>query len=239
VPKLTLRTVSLGLQCQSSIRGRRRRLEGRGTSEQRLYTQYADIPRSFGFGRADSLGAWEDDGSLGSDPASMVSNWHRNDRGSLVVGEDTEGKKGRRTVRVKKPRTHGIQPGCTYLLYRPDAGVLMERGPVAAGKIRRLSASLQAWEPLLVYVARAKGRPQVLWATLTDQVAGERWSSAKRALVFTPAGVDGALSDVTVFTDGQRVREVRRNGRWVAHRAKGGLLTFRTRCNQPVTVAFD
>ena len=114
----------------------------------------------------------------------MVTYWHKNERGALVVGVDTEGKAGIRSVRVRKPATLGIRSGNRYLLYRPDAEKLMEKGPVGAGRAGRLSARLAAWEPLLVYATAAKGRPQTVWATLSDGIE-ERWSGRNSSLTLS------------------------------------------------------
>ena len=232
VPHLSLRSISLFLQCQSSMTGWR----GRKPAEQRLYMSYADILRSFGVARSTSLGAWEDDGSMRPSPESMVTYWHRNERGALVVGVDTEGHKGQRQIAVTKPGKLGLRGRGKYLLYRPDADCLLTDGPVVWGKRRALMSDLRAWEPLIVFITPARGRPQVLWATLSDGIE-ERWSEAGGQLAVRVLGVEGGESRVTVHVPGRATIRACQGGRVLRTRREGRLLTFGVACNEEAVLA--
>ena len=235
IPKFTLRSVSLSLRCQSPMTGWRQGRPG----EQKLFMKYADLFRSFGIARAQSLGAWEEDGTLSAVPRGMTTYWYRNERGVLAVGVDTAGKAGERRIRVKKPAQLGLRPGKSYLLYRPDAECLLAARPLAYGKVRSLSAELEAWEPLLVCVMEAKQRPQTLWATFSDGIEDERWNSGKRVLGLKVKGAEGGETKVTVYAAERLVAGVSQGGRSLRYRTKNGLLTFTARCNEELEVGFE
>ncbi|OGG50105.1 MAG: hypothetical protein A3F84_02660 [Candidatus Handelsmanbacteria bacterium RIFCSPLOWO2_12_FULL_64_10] len=235
IPRFTLRSISLSLRCQSPMTGWRRRRP----AERRLFMKYADILRCFGVSRAESLGAWEEDGSLSAAPKDLVTYWYRNDRGVLVVGVDMAGRVGRRRIRVEDPARLGLHPRRAYLLYRPDAGRMLSDGPVAAQDVGWLSAELRAWEPLLVFLAPAKGRPQTLWATFSDGVEGEGWDGRKGALALTVKGVEGGETTVTVYAAGRRVVGATQGSKRLRHRAEGELVRLRAPCNRELSVRFE
>jgi len=231
IPRFTLRSASLALRTQSSITGWRRR----DPEERQLYMQYADLLRSFGVSRSQASDIWTEDGVLRASTPDTAVCWYRNRRGCLLVAVDTAGRPGRRGLALAAPARLGLRPGGQYLLFRPDAGVLLEPKPVAGAKLHSVSADLRAWEPLVVHVARALGRPQVLWATFTDGL-DESWDGRAGMLTVRLRSAPGTQSTVSVFAGGRQVLAVQQAGSDLGHRTCGDLLTFEATCDEPVLV---
>ena len=231
IPKFTLRSISLSLQCQSPMTGWRRK-----PPERKLFMKYADILRSFGISRAESLGAWEDDGSLSA--SDMTTCWYRNDRGALVVGADTAGQAGEKRITVKKPSALGIRPGKSYLAYLPDTGRLLFDTPVTPRRLRSLSAPLKAWQPLIVHITPSRGRPQALWATYSDGIE-QTWHAQSRTLRVVANGAEGGETTVTLYTAGRKVACASQDGRAVRRRTSGHTAVLRAQCNRALSIRFE
>jgi len=168
----------------------------------------------------------------------MVTYWYRNERGALIVGVDTVEQAGRRRIRIEKPSSLGLRSGKNYLLYRPDAGRLLSERPLPFAKLKNLSADLKAWEPLLVFATPAKDRPQVLWATYSGGIKGERWNARQKKLRFSIKGAEGGETTITLYPSNRSVVGITQNDRSLRYRTKDGLIIFQGTCNEGIDVAF-
>lgn len=239
--QVTPRSVSFFLRCQSPMvighGPADRALRGpEGAEPEGLLMRYADLLRFFGLSRSRFLGAWEDDGSLQHRQSGWTAWWARGDRGTLVVLANLcpEASEGR--LRIAKPQALGLTQGKRYLVYRPDRGELETEAPVAASRVRGFELSLQPYEPALFLLTPAEGRPQALWATLSDGIEGERWQARGHRLTFVVKGAPGGRSRATVYLGDAQVMACRQGHRALSCRRRGPLAVLEVTCNEPVTM---
>jgi len=242
VRQVSLRSVSFSLRCQSPMvmaHGRPPLKLGPipyGPRPEGVLMQYADLLRFYGLARASFPGAWE----AGDDFQWTVKEWHpywcRNDTGTLLVVANLSPRPREGQVRLTDGSRAGLRPGKRYLAYRPDREELIAQGPVKGGQLRRFDLNLGAYQPALVFLTPAKGRPQPLWATLSDGFAGERYRDGK--LSFTVKTADKVRSRVAVYVGDRQVAECRQSDRAVPVERRGALAFVEVDGNASVTVSF-
>jgi hypothetical protein len=273
--EVSLRSVSFSLHCQSMMvmgHGRPASIAPVPPSEpEGLLMRYADMLRFFGIGHAETQPAFEPDGVLEwTGPAAALRQaqgrptrprraspersrgaapyWSKSDRGTLIVLPNLSSRPSRGALRVAKPAALGIQARRRYLMYRPDRGELLTEEPLAGDQLGPVSLALRSYEPALLFIVRSAGRPQVLWATLSDGIGSEQYDGHARRLCFVVKGAPGGRSRVTVYAGnevtrgricaGANARCCTQRDQAVRIRQRGALAVLDVACNEPVQLTF-
>jgi hypothetical protein len=242
IPKLSLRSVSFSLRCQSPMvigHGKPPLKVGErpyGPVPEGILMRYADYLRFFGLARATFPGAWQ----AGDDLRWTAPDWHpywcRNENGILLVVANLSARPSQGRIEVARPRRVGISPATRYLVYRPERERLATEGPVPGRQLRRLDLELRAYQPALLFLTPAKDRPQPLWATLSDGIERARYREGR--LSFTVRSAEGVRSRVAVYVGNSRAKECAQGGRPVALQRRGALAFVEVEANAPVTITF-
>ncbi len=243
IRELSLRSVSFWLRCQSPMviaHGKGPRGGGPvpyGPRPDGLLMQYADLLRFFGLSRARFPGAWQREVGLRWPVRDWYAYWCRNEKGTLIVVANLAAQVTRGRLEITNPRQLGLRAEKRYLVYRPDRDELASDQPVEGRRLHHFDLSQRPHEPAWLFLTSARGRPQVLWATLSDGFAGESYQG--QTLSFTVQSAPGVRSRVSVHVGDRKIRGSWQGERSVPVARRGALATLEVDCNQPVRLEFE
>jgi hypothetical protein len=240
--QVSLRSVSFSLRCQSNMvmgHGRPGDVPPEPPAEpDGLLMNYADMLRFFGIAQAETQNAFLPDGALEWTGPAGTPYWSRGARGTLLVLANLASGRNRGTLEISRPRALAIQVRKRYLVYRPDRGELVGGGPVPGAEIASFPLTLKSYEPALFFITPFAGRPQVLWATLSDGLADESFDGRADRLYFTVRGAPGGRSRVTLYAGEATVTTCLQDNQPIAVQRRGALAVLEVACNEPVHVTF-
>lgn len=238
VRDVSLRSVSFSLRVQSPMvmsHGQAPAIEAMGPERAEpdfLLMRYADLLRFFGLAHATCQDAWQPDGALIWNQEGGTPYWCRSEKGVLLVLANLAAKAMKGKLRIAKPSAAGLSPRTRYLVYRPDARALVCDRPVPGSEVKAFDLKLAPYEPALICLTPSKGRPQPLWATLSDGFGDEQYRDG--VLKVTVRGAAGGRSRVTVYFGDASVKSCRQGGKALRVKREGPLAVFEAACNAPI-----